>query len=121
MTTWLAVAVAGALGAVCRHLVDTAARDRVAGAFPWGILLVNVTGSLLAGIVTGLVTRGLVTAELSTVVAGGFLGAYTTFSTAMYDTLRLLEDRSPPLALANLGLPLVASVAAAGLGWALVS
>lgn len=119
--TWLGVAMAGALGAVCRHLVDTAVRARATGSFPWGILLANVTGSLLAGSVTGLVTRGLVPAGLSAVVAGGFLGAYTTFSTAMYDTVRLLEDRATALALANLLVPLLASVTAAGLGWLLVS
>jgi fluoride exporter len=74
-----------------------------------------------AGAVAGLVaTAGLPTVA-GTVVAGGFLGAYTTFSTAMYETARLVEDGAGLEAATNLVLPLVACLLAATLGWWLVA
>ncbi len=117
--SWLAVAVAGALGATTRYLVDHLVSARLSTVFPWGTFVINVSGSFLAGIVTGLLLTGRVSPPVATVVAGGFLGAYTTFSTAMYETARLLEDGATRVAVGNLLLPLAASVAAAGLGWGL--
>jgi fluoride exporter len=116
---WLAVAVAGALGAVCRYVLDYAVSARTGGVFPWGTLIINVTGSLLAGVVAGLAARAVVPVDLQVVVAGGFLGAYTTFSTAMYESMRLAEDGARAETLANLLVPLVLSVTAAAAGWAL--
>jgi len=116
---WFAIAVAGALGASTRYLVDHLVSTRLSGVFPWGTFTINVSGSFLAGIVTGLLLAGRVSAATATVVAGGFLGAYTTFSTAMYETARLLEDGATRVAFGNLLLPLAASVAAAALGWGL--
>ena len=116
---WFAIAVAGALGASTRYLVDHLVSTRLSGVFPWGTFTINVSGSFLAGLVTGLLLAGRVSAATATVVAGGFLGAYTTFSTAMYETARLLEDGATRVAFGNLLLPLAASVAAAALGWGL--
>ncbi len=116
---WFAIAIAGALGASTRYLVDHLVSTRLSGVFPWGTFTINVSGSFLAGIVTGLLLAGRVSAATATVVAGGFLGAYTTFSTAMYETARLLEDGATRAAFGNLLLPLAASVAAAALGWGL--
>jgi fluoride exporter len=118
--TWLVIAVAGALGATARYLVDHLISTRLSGVFPWGTFAINVSGSFLAGVVTGLVLTGRTSTATATVVAGGFLGAYTTFSTAMYETSRLLEDGAHRVALVNLVAPLGASVAAASLGWGLV-
>jgi fluoride exporter len=119
--TWLLVAVAGGCGAATRYLVDHLVSARLTGVFPLGTFLVNVSGSLLAGVVAGLVATRGVPVDLQTVVAGGFLGAYTTFSTAMYETARLLEDGATGIAVANLLVPLGASLAAAGAGWWLVA
>ena len=116
---WFAIAIAGALGASTRYLVDHLVSTRLSGVFPWGTFTINVSGSFLAGLVTGLLLAGRVSAATATVVAGGFLGAYTTFSTAMYETARLLEDGATRAAFGNLLLPLAASVAAAALGWGL--
>lgn len=113
---WLVIAVAGALGATARYLVDHLVSARLSGVFPWGTFAINVSGSFLAGIVTGLLTAGRVSAAAATVVAGGFLGAYTTFSTAMYETARLLEDGANRVVIGNLLFPLGASVVAAALG-----
>ncbi len=116
---WIAVAVAGALGATTRYVVDHLISTRSSGLLPWGTFTVNVSGSLLAGIVTALAVAQILDPGVGQVVAGGFLGAYTTFSTAMYESVRLLEEGARRQAVTNLALPLVASVAAAALGWQL--
>lgn len=118
---WLAIAVAGALGATARYVVDHLVSVRLPHTLPWGTFLINVSGSLLAGLVTALAAGGVLGPEVSRVVAGGFLGAYTTFSTAMYESVRLLEVGARRRAVTNLALPLVASVAAASIGWQLAT
>lgn len=118
--SWLAVAIAGALGATARFLVSQAAIARVGTRLPWGTVLVNVSGALAAGVVAGLVTEALLPAALGRVVAGGFLGAYTTFSTAMVETLQLRERDGSAAAIAHLLAESLAALAAAGLGWWLV-
>jgi fluoride exporter len=119
--TWLLVAVAGGLGSACRYLVDHVVTARTGRGRPLGTLLVNISGSFAAGMVAGLAAANVISAEVAMVVAGGFLGAYTTFSTAMYETLLLWEQGRRRAALANLVVPLLLAVAAAGLGWWLVS
>lgn len=110
------VAIAGGLGAVCRFALDGAISARTSGALPWGTILVNLSGSLALGFVAGL-TGALVLPESVHLIAGtGFLGGYTTFSTASLDTVRLLQERRLGAAAANgLGVIVGASVLA-GLG-----
>jgi CrcB protein len=115
------IAVGGAAGAVSRYLVDSAVLDRFAGAFPLGILVVNVSGAFVVGLLGALIIdRGVFAADLRTPLMVGFLGAYTTFSTLMLDSWRLIEDGLPLLALGNLlgsfALGLVAVVAGLWLG-----
>ena len=116
---WLAVAVAGALGATTRYLVDHLVSSRLHGLLPWGTFLINVSGSLLAGIIASLTAAQVLSPGWAQVLAGGFLGAYTTFSTAMYESVRLLEDGARREAAINLVLPLLVSVGAAAIGWQL--
>ena len=118
---WLAVAIAGAAGAVARHVLDTVLAVASRSAFPWRTSVINVSGSLLAGAVTAAVARGLLEPAVATVVAGGFLGAYTTFSTAMYQTARLLDERAHWTAVANLVAPLLAATGAAAVGFVVAS
>lgn len=114
--TVLAVALAGGVGAAARLLVDGVVRARVPASFPVGIMLVNVTGSLLLGLITGLALGGLVAPAWQLILGGGLMGGYTTFSTASYETVRFVQDGRYLAALTNgLGM-LVASVLAAGLG-----
>ena len=80
--SWLAVAVGAAVGAVCRWALD---RALTRGAFPLGILVVNLLGSLLAGVVAGLAPGPLAVS----VLAVGLLGGFTTASTLAADLLRL--------------------------------
>jgi fluoride exporter len=116
VVTWIAVAVAGGFGAVARFLVDLAVSRAVPGRFPLGTLAVNVTGSFAAGVVTGLAIAGHLGVEVEVVVAGGFLGAYTTFSTTMvHAATEVLEGRRGE-ALLNLTATLVLAFAAAAAG-----
>lgn len=110
--TWLAVAVGAALGACCRWLLD---RALTRGTFPTGILLVNLLGSLLAGVVAGLAPGGL-TASL---LAVGFLGAFTTASTLAADVLRLYDAGDRRSALLDVALTVGPGLALAALGLAL--
>jgi CrcB protein len=117
--TYLGVAVAGALGAVVRYLVDRAVQRRSYAVFPFGTLIVNVSGSFLAGLVLGLVLyHGLASAP-ATVIVIGFLGAYTTLSTFSFESVRLVESGAVLLGLANVVGSIVAGLLAAGAGLAL--
>lgn len=116
-----AVALAGGLGAVVRFVIDGLVKSRIRSPFPLGTMLINVSGSLLLGFVTGLALAHLVSHEWQLVLGTGFLGGYTTFSTASFETLRLLQTRRVTLALLNgLGM-LVLAVLAAAAGLALAS
>ena len=110
------VALAAAVGATARFALDHAVSCRVGGTFPWGTFAVNVSGSFSLGLLVGLVAlRGVDTAYL-VVLGTGFLGAYTTFSTWMVQTVRLLEAGSVGRALWNVLGSWGAGTAAAVLG-----
>jgi fluoride exporter len=113
--TPLLMAVAGGLGAGTRYSLDAWLRPRVRGALPWSTLLINVTGSLLLGLVVGLGADD----TWHTILGTGFLGGYTTFSTASVETVHLALDRQYRAATTNAAAMLVLSVAAASGGYAL--
>ncbi|MBB2901187.1 CrcB protein [Kineococcus radiotolerans] len=117
----LLVALAGGAGAAARFALDGAVRDRWPSEFPWGILVVNVLGSFLLGFLTGLVLDGAGDAW-RLVLGVGFCGGFTTFSTAMADTVRLARRGSVRPALLNLAgtLALTGLAAAFGLGLAVL-
>jgi CrcB protein len=107
------VAVAGGLGAATRLIVDGVISGRTSDRLPWGTAIINVTGSFLLGLVVGLDPRG------AAVMGTGFLGGFTTFSTASFETARLaLDRRSWSAAGYGLGV-LVLAVGAASGGYAL--
>ena len=115
--TLVLIAAGGAAGAVARYLVDNAVLDRFPGAFPLGILVVNLTGAFLLGLLAALIIeRGLLPSDLRSPLIVGFLGAYTTFSTLMLDSWRLVEDGLPLLGAANLVGSMVLGVVALGAG-----
>lgn len=106
-----------ALGAPLRYLTDRAVRRRWAGSLPWGTFLVNVAGSLLLGALTAATLPTPLFALLGT----GFCGALTTYSTFSWETLRLTEEKAWSRAVLNAGMSVVAGVAAAFAGYALVA
>ncbi len=112
----LAVAVAGGLGAVARLVLDGVLRSRMVVNFPLGTTVINVTGSFLLGLVTGLALAHGLPTEWRAILGTGFLGGYTTFSTASFETVRLAQQHRYRAALVNgFGMMLLA-LAAAGLG-----
>jgi CrcB protein len=99
----LLIGLGGFAGAVARYLVDGAVAERTGGAFPWGTLVVNVSGSFFLGLLFALsADRAILPAEIRGPVLIGFIGAYTTFSTYMLESWRLLEAGDLATALANL-------------------
>jgi CrcB protein len=116
--TFLGILVAGALGAPARYLVERAAR-RIGSAIPWGTFVVNVSGSFALGIVTGVALSHGISPAARAVVGTGFLGAYTTFSTYVYEGVREAEDRRPGNAAVYLVASVVIGTGAAAAGLAL--
>lgn len=113
---FVCVALAGGLGSASRLFVDGAIRSRLGAAMPWGTALINISGSFLLGLIAGLSTARLLPEPAHLVVGAGFLGGYTTFSTASFETVRLLQERKWVAgALGSLGV-LVSATALAGLG-----
>lgn len=120
MRTIVGILIAGAIGALLRYAVDGAVSQRTSGAFPWGTFVINVTGSLLLGIIFVITTERMTIAPwLRTSITIGLLGAYTTFSTFSLETVRLLEDRVYLLALANIVGSIVVGLTAVAVGMAL--
>jgi CrcB protein len=113
--------LAGALGALARYLLDGFAQRRTRGVFPWGTFVVNMSGSFILGLITGwALYHGL--ANFPRVVLGtGLCGAFTTFSTFSYETVRLLEEGSVLESSLNAACSVGVGLAAAGAGLALMA
>jgi CrcB protein len=99
---WLYVALGGAAGSLLRYAAGQALGPARPGAFPWHTFAVNVAGSLLLGIVMALVPRED-PHGLRALLAVGFCGGLTTFSTFGYETVSLLQSRAYAVALAYAG------------------
>jgi fluoride exporter len=115
--TVLFVALGAAVGAPLRYLLDRAVRRRHPAGFPFGTLAVNVTGSLVLGVLVGLPAP----AGLSALLGVGFCGALTTYSTFGFETFRLLRERAYLFAGLYVVVSLSAGLGAAYLGIALAS
>lgn len=113
--------IAGAVGAPLRYLVAGWVGDHSDGVFPWGTLVVNTTGSLLLGVITGLALYHGFPDTPRIVIGTGFCGAYTTFSTFTFETVRLVEDGAVDDALRNALGTLLTCTIAAGVGIALAA
>jgi fluoride exporter len=120
VTTLLAVALGGALGSVLRYLVTRAASAWWGPHFPFGVLLVNVSGCLAAGVLyVLLVERWALGEEWRGLLMVGVLGGFTTFSAFSVETLRLVEEGAAASALLNVGASVVLCLGACALGaWA---
>ena len=110
--SWFAVALGAAAGSAARHLLD---RRLTRGRFPTGVLVVNLLGSLLAGLVAGAAPGH----GVSDLLAVGVLGGFTTASTLAVDVLRLQRQGSGGLALLDLALSVGPGLALAAAGLAL--
>jgi len=114
--TLLAVSAASAVGAPARYLLDKAVVGRRASTLPLGTMTINISGSFLLGLLTGLAAHHGLPHGMFLMLGSGFCGAYTTFSTFSYETMRFVEQGSIAEASANVAVSLAAGMAAAGAG-----
>ncbi|MEV7390781.1 camphor resistance protein CrcB [Streptomyces sp. Ag109_O5-1] len=116
---WLLVVLGAVVGAPLRYLTDRAVQARHDSVFPWGTFVVNVTGCLILGLLTGAASAGAAGPHLQLLLGTGLCGALTTYSTFSYETLRLTETGAGLYAAANVVASLVAGLGAAFAGVAI--
>jgi CrcB protein len=122
MQAFLLVSLGGVLGANARYWISTWAAGRFGIEFPYGTLLVNVAGSFLLGLVSGLLdARFIDDPNARLAIATGFLGAETTFSTFAYETVALLRFSDFRDAIRNIMANVVLGIAAAAAGLAIAA
>ncbi len=118
MTLYLAIAAGGSLGAVCRYWVSTHTYAWLGSGFPYGTLMVNVSGSLLMGFLSVLLTQRLaLPEEVKLALLVGFLGSYTTFSTFALDGLAALQQGAVTKVTVYVLVSVFGSLLGVWLGW----
>lgn len=119
MTDLLLVCAGALVGAPARYLTDRAIQARHDTVMPWGTLTVNLSGSFVLGLLTGLSTTVSVTSEVTLLVGTGLCGTFTTYSSFAYETFRLGEEARLVQALGNVLLGAGGGLAAAAAGYAI--
>ena len=119
--TWVLFLLAVAAGAVARYVLDRLVSDVVRPDFPWGTILINLSGSFVLGLLTGLGIYHAFPTDARLVLGTGFCGGYTTFSTFTFETVRLIEAGRGRAAAANVAISTGAGVLAAAAGLALAT
>ncbi len=109
---WAGVVLIGGGGAVLRFVLDGIVGTALGRDFPYGTLVINVSGALILGLLTGLALND----DQALLAGTAAVGSYTTFSTWLFETQRLDEERRHPSAAANVIVSLVLGVSAAALG-----
>jgi len=113
----LFIAVAGALGALSRYGLSGVAQKINSIGFPIGTLFVNIIGSFLIGFVMQLgLSTDIIPRSIRVILTVGFLGAFTTFSTFSYETVKLLEDGAWILGIGNIAVNVIFGIIAVALG-----
>ena len=124
MAIYLWIAIGSALGGVSRFWLSGVIARAFGETFPWGTLLVNVSGSLLIGVIAALTApdgRLFIGSTTRLALMAGFCGGYTTFSSFSLQTLALMQDGEWGLAGANIALSVVACLIAVWAGYALAT
>jgi fluoride exporter len=114
--TWCGFVLAGAVGALARYTLDANVQQRVRSDRPWGTFVINVSGSFVLGLLTGLALYHGLGPAPKTVLGTGFCGAFTTFSTFTFETVRLAEEGELTAAFVNAAGSLAVAVLAAAAG-----
>jgi CrcB protein len=112
VAAWIAAAGLGGTGAILRFLIDGIVASRVGRDFPYGTLLVNLSGAVALGLVVGAAVQG----DEAVLVGTATVGSYTTFSTWMFETHRLTEEGELAKAFANATVSLALGLGAVALG-----
>ena len=110
------VGLAGALGAVCRYILGRFVAERANTQFPLGTFCINLSGAFVIGLLFALTSRKLVSSTLQVILATGFLGGYTTFSTMSWEGMQLVRGGSTRGGLLYLGGSVLLGLLAATLG-----
>lgn len=115
MKIFWAIAAGAAVGGVSRYYLASSLQQRLGAAFPWGTLVVNVTGSLLLGfLIRYALATPAISVELRALLTTGFCGGYTTFSTFSFETAALIEEgqyeRAGAYVLGSVVLSLLATI-----------
>ncbi|HEY7415635.1 MAG TPA: fluoride efflux transporter CrcB [Ktedonobacteraceae bacterium] len=113
------VGLAGALGALTRYLLGCFISEYASLQFPLGTLLINITGAFVIGLLLALTTHKTITISTQLILATGFLGGYTTFSTMCWEGNQLLRSASWRFSMLYLGGTLAGGLLAAVLGLSL--
>lgn len=108
----VSIGILGGVGAIARFLLDGMIAGRVASAFPYGTLVVNLLGSFVLGVCVGAALSG----DAYRLVGAGLIGSFTTFSTWALESHRLGEDGALRLGVLNFAVSLVLGVGAAWAG-----
>lgn len=114
--TALVIALAGSAGAMSRFVLDGHIKSWRNHTFPWATVVINVSGSLLLGFVNGILLKHHPSSDFASVIGIGFCGGYTTFSTASFETVRLLERQDYKRAAGNAVGGLIMTIIAAAVG-----
>jgi fluoride exporter len=117
VSRYLLVALGGGFGAMARYALSFWIQERVTGAFPYGTFVVNITGCLIMGIVmTRLNEGGPVDVSWRYLVPVGFIGGYTTFSSYVFETFRLLETGASLVAVGYVAFSVIVGYLALWMG-----
>lgn len=107
----------GFIGAIARFVLGSYIGNRMGSRFPYGTFVINISGSFLIGLIlTVLTQRTDASPNWRYLIPIGFIGAYTTFSTFEYETLRTVQDGQLLIAFANVGLSVLVGFGAVWLG-----
>jgi CrcB protein len=114
------IGLAGAMGALMRYILGRFVAERISSSLPLGTMLINVSGAFLIGLIFVIASRHLISSSVQAVLATGFLGGYTTFSTMSWEGVQLMRGGSPWTSVLYLGgtvtLGLLAVILGFGLG-----
>ncbi len=113
------VGLAGATGALVRYLIGRLVAEKITATFPLGTLLINVSGAFLIGLLFALTAKQIISSQLQIVLATGFLGGYTTFSTMSWEGVQLARGKNLRQSVLYLGGNVAFGLPAVMLGLAL--
>ncbi len=116
MRSLLAVCVGGGIGSGIRFLLSAFIQRSFPGFSPWGTLTVNIAGSLLLGILAGLASRSILSAEWRMLLAVGLCGGFTTFSTFSLEVVELLRNSQYTIAFIYITTSILAGIGAVTVG-----
>jgi fluoride exporter len=116
---YMVVGVGGFLGAIARYVLGAYIGTRYGARFPYGTFVINMSGSFLIGLILTLLARTTASAYWRYLIPIGFIGAYTTFSTFEYETLRAVQDGQLMTGLLNVVLSLTVGFVAVWAGAAI--